>query len=432
LTTEFDIGSLVEDVADSVYAGHQRLADASARSGCRSPEESEIDECAVGNGKKLRDLSVVVRVEEHIDWKIRSISGAWRRIIMNVFGNALKFTRSGLIEVALGQLQQKHHGRMSSFAHLTITDTGCGISEEYLDSKLFTPFSQESVLTDGTGLGMSITQQLVEYLGGHIEVKSELGAGTKVEIYVPVDFVNNGSLTDGVDKEANLETKIPHSVCLIDMDPHVESHDTTQRLSPDAKRKLTIRSTISSLVLRQPGWKLSFADSLDTSSGDVVVMEQSRLRSTATLETRKSSFRSLIILADNGDRAPQPLGIAGVEVLYIPQPYVHFSGNPRRMVLTYLSIGPRKVIQALQSVAESQLSANLHAGNPIQSPTATMSSRTKPSSKVFDKPEGLYSPLAVRQNVSDYTHLPADGLSESLHVLIVDDNDINLKVGVAP
>ncbi|KAL2786066.1 hypothetical protein BJX66DRAFT_347025 [Aspergillus keveii] len=356
LTTEFDIGSLVEDVADSVYAGHQRLADASTRSGCRSPEESELDEYPL-------------------------YSGAWRRIIMNVFGNALKFTRSGLIEVALDQLQQTHHSSMSSFAHLTITDTGCGISDEYLDSKLFTPFSQESVLTDGTGLGMSITQQLVEYLGGHIEVKSELGAGTQVDIYVPVDFVKNSSLTDGVDKEANFETKIPHSVCLIDMDPHVESHDTTQRLSPDAKRQLTIRSTISSLVLRQPGWKLSFADSLDTSSGDVAVMEQSRLRSTATLETRKSSFRSFIVLSDNGDPTPRPLGIAGVEVLYIPQP-----------------------------------------------PTATMPSRTKPSSKVFDKPEGLDSPLAVRQNVSDYTHLPADGLSDSLHVLIVDDNDINLKV----
>ncbi|CEL10417.1 hypothetical protein ASPCAL13536 [Aspergillus calidoustus] len=172
LTTEFDLGALVEDVADSVYAGHQRLADASARSGCRSPEARELSERGVGYDKKSKDLSVVVRVEEHTDWEIRSISGAWRRILMNVFGNALKFTRSGLIEVALDQLQQKHHGRMSSFAHLTITDTGCGISQEYLDSKLFTPFSQESVLTDGTGLGMSITQQLVEYLGGHILVKT--------------------------------------------------------------------------------------------------------------------------------------------------------------------------------------------------------------------------------------------------------------------
>ncbi|KAL3443773.1 hypothetical protein BJX65DRAFT_194550 [Aspergillus insuetus] len=411
LTTEFDIGSLVEDVADSVYAGHQRLADATARSGCRPPEESKSNERGVVNGNKFKDLSVVVRVEEHVDWKIRSISGAWRRIIMNVFGNALKFTRSGFIEVALDQLQRKHHGRMSSFAHLTITDSGCGISQEYLDSKLFTPFSQESVLTDGTGLGMSITKQLVEYLGGHIEVKSELGTGTQVDIYVPVDFAEHGSLTDGVDNEANLEAKIPHSVCLIGLDPHVESHDTTQRLSSDTKRKLAIRSTISSLVLRQPGWKLSFTDSLDISSGDVVVMEQSRLRSAATLENCNSSFRSVIVLADNGDPAPHSLGFAGVEVLYIPQP-----------------IGPRKVIQALQSVTESQLSANSPAGTLIQSPTPTMPARAKQSSEVFDKPKRLDSPLAVRQSVSDYTHLPANGLSETLHVLIVDDNDINLKV----
>jgi hypothetical protein len=61
-----------------------------------------------------------------------------------------------------------------------------------------------------------------------------------------------------------------------------------------------------------------------------------------------------------------------------------------------------------------------------------MPAKSQPSSMVFDKPDGLDSPLAVRQSVPDYTHPPADRLSEKLHVLIVDDNDINLKVSAAP
>jgi hypothetical protein len=60
-----------------------------------------------------------------------------------------------------------------------------------------------------------------------------------------------------------------------------------------------------------------------------------------------------------------------------------------------------------------------------------MPARNPPLSKAFDKPEGLDSPPAIRQSASDYTHLPADGLLKRLHVLIVDDNDINLKVSVA-
>ncbi|KAJ0417644.1 sensor histidine kinase/response regulator [Aspergillus carlsbadensis] len=408
LTTEFDLGSLVEHVADSVYAGHRRIVQASKRSCCRLPEEDELGQTGVGTERNTNALSVIVSIEDETDWTIRSISGAWRRIIMNILGNALKFTRSGLIEVAVHRKRRRRHARISDFAHLRITDTGCGISQSYFDSKLFTPFSQESVLTDGVGLGLSITKQLVEYLGGHIQVESDLGAGTQVDIYVPVDFVEKCSLADG----DNQGREAPLRVCLVGLDPHVDSHDTSQRLSSDTKRKLAIQSTISGLILRQPGWKVSSADPTDTLSGDVALIEESTLRIATTVETCKSKFQSMLVLGDSTASALQPFDIDGVDVAYVPQPY-----------------GPQKVIQALQSIAKSEAIVTSADCRLTPIPISTMAARNQPLSKVYDKPEGLDSPLAVRQSVSDYASLRPDRLSEKpIHVLIVDDNDINLKI----
>ncbi|KAL2825711.1 hypothetical protein BJY01DRAFT_230069 [Aspergillus pseudoustus] len=399
LITEFNLGSLVDDVANSVYAGHQRLNKASKTSGCRSPEEDDETQ--------PHELSVIVRVEDNTESKIRSISGAWRRIIMNVLGNALKFTRSGLIEVVVNQGQRKRHARTSNFAHLKITDTGCGISQDYLNRKLFTPFSQECVLTEGVGLGLSITQQLVEYLGGHIQVKSESGAGTQVDVYIPVDVVEGSSPAQDGGQKSFSDTKLKHNVCLIGLDPHITASEGSQ--CPSAKRKLAIRSAISGVVSRQPVWNLSFADSFDGLSGEVAVIEQSALISAATVDACRSQFRSVVVLGGYGVSAPHTVPINGVEVIYISQPF-----------------GPQKLIQAFQGLAESQ---------PIPIPGPSIStisgepSRYNSFSKAFDKPKGSDSPPAVRQSVSEYLPLSSEGHSgESLHVLIVDDNDINLKV----
>ncbi len=61
---------------------------------------------------------------------------------------------------------------------LTITDTGKGISSDFIRSKLFTPFAQENSLSSGTGLGLSIVRSIVALLEGEIAIKSELGRGT--------------------------------------------------------------------------------------------------------------------------------------------------------------------------------------------------------------------------------------------------------------
>lgn len=67
-----------------------------------------------------------------------------------------------------------------------IKDTGIGMSEDYIENHLFTPFSQAKqdarTRYEGTGLGMSIVKGLVDKLGGNIEVKSEVGVGTQIKV----------------------------------------------------------------------------------------------------------------------------------------------------------------------------------------------------------------------------------------------------------
>ena len=88
-------------------------------------------------------------------WTFHCAPGAIQRILMNLVGNSLKYTKSGHIIVKIeGQTEMQHQpGGEKRFSQVTITvsDTGIGMSKDFLRYKLFTPFSQESAVAPGTG-----------------------------------------------------------------------------------------------------------------------------------------------------------------------------------------------------------------------------------------------------------------------------------------
>ena len=105
------------------------------------------------------------------------------QIFFNVFSNAVKYTPTGgRIDSHVEHVKKDQH---SISADYVITDTGIGMSEEF-QKHLFQPFMQEdsSVTPElqGSGLGLSITKQLVELMGGRIQIKSKKGVGTTVII----------------------------------------------------------------------------------------------------------------------------------------------------------------------------------------------------------------------------------------------------------
>lgn len=104
------------------------------------------------------------------------------QVILNIFGNAVKFTASGRVEL-------KVSGGAGDLVVFQVMDTGIGIAQDQFE-KIFLPFSQvnESLSREfgGTGLGLSICQELVRLMGGKIEVESEVGKGSIFRFGLPL------------------------------------------------------------------------------------------------------------------------------------------------------------------------------------------------------------------------------------------------------
>lgn len=111
------------------------------------------------------------------------------QILMNLLSNAVKFTTDGgQVRLYVSQLRGKREDGSGIITKLVVTDTGIGMDEEFLE-RLFNPFEQESASTarihGGSGLGLSITKNLIDMMGGSITVASLKNVGTTVTVELP-------------------------------------------------------------------------------------------------------------------------------------------------------------------------------------------------------------------------------------------------------
>ena len=137
------------------------------------------------NAKKLQfDVSVGSMEHERVIGDTLRISQA----ILNVVGNALKFTEpGGSVKLDICELPPQYHGY--GMYQFVVSDTGVGIPEDFLD-KIFDPFERVRTCTiskvEGTGLGMAITKNIVDMVNGRIAVASERGKGTTFTLTFPL------------------------------------------------------------------------------------------------------------------------------------------------------------------------------------------------------------------------------------------------------
>ncbi len=145
-------------------------------------------------------------------------SGRLTQVLANLVGNALKFTPPGGW-VSVRASARRDAGRL--WVHIDVADTGIGIPEDQAE-RLFLPFSQldESSTRQygGTGLGLAICRELVEMMGGRVEVRSTVGRGSCFSVHVPVtDAVADGasSPTEGSAHQASTprdsDRRLPYS-----------------------------------------------------------------------------------------------------------------------------------------------------------------------------------------------------------------------------
>jgi signal transduction histidine kinase/DNA-binding response OmpR family regulator len=125
-----------------------------------------------------KGLELTVSVDPALPPRVRGDAGRCRQVLLNLAGNAIKFTSQGEVSLAISVLES---GVTGTRVRCEVRDTGIGIPSDRM-AVLFTPFSQVDSSTTrqfgGTGLGLSIAKRLVELMGGESGAESEPGVGS--------------------------------------------------------------------------------------------------------------------------------------------------------------------------------------------------------------------------------------------------------------
>ncbi len=128
-----------------------------------------------------KGLELVRDIAPDVPQNLQGDPGRLRQVLVNLIGNALKFTEKGQVALRISQLDSQRADGSDGGLHFAISDSGIGVPANKLKS-IFDAFSQEDSSTTrkygGTGLGLAISSRLVEALGGRIWVESEVGRGS--------------------------------------------------------------------------------------------------------------------------------------------------------------------------------------------------------------------------------------------------------------
>ena len=194
----------------------------------------------IGTRAEEKDLELIVRYQPKFPSQFIGDEGRIRQILVNLVGNAVKFTDSGHVVVDVSGTYDRNNASLK----VRINDTGIGIPEEKLGS-IFEKFNQvDNSATrkfEGTGLGLSICSMLIEKMGGKIGAESELGNGSVFWFDVSLPLTQNAI------QPATFPAEINNSRALIVDDNSVNREILIEQLSGWGLRPVACSSGIEAL-----------------------------------------------------------------------------------------------------------------------------------------------------------------------------------------
>ena len=420
LVSNFDLSQLVEEVVEAVHTGYQYQK----RLSTSFKEGPSTDSAPAGAPNEGQDVtkclvSVILDIEARSKWTLTSEAGAWRRIVMNLFGNSLKYTQSGFIKIAIraDEVPSLAGGSTTTVVHLSVTDTGKGISEDYLKHRLYTPFAQEDALSAGAGLGLSIVQQIVAALRGNLDIKSKVGCGTNVTVSIPLDQQPT-SIRHFQGAKEPLQQYRGFRVCLVVLNDQMDTDigatvvDSLRRRTQDS-----FYSSISKTLINHFGVNVVYADAVQNLSADLFMIEEERLdriHNEPHLYVQilaRLRAKPLIVLCQSSLPKSKRSGSNPETATYITQPF-----------------GPLKLAKALNNSLRPEHSAlGMRRKSAIgKAPVETPNGLAWPGSGIDS------NDLPQQTNTSRTPESSTIGLVNPKipRILLVDDNDINLKIMV--
>ncbi|KAK5165373.1 uncharacterized protein LTR77_008902 [Saxophila tyrrhenica] len=468
ITGEVDLGVLVEEVTDAICSGHafKRVLDIPSKSmsvsafsnpatfandtSHRRQQISELDTDLA--------VSVLLDIAPRQSWLVRTQPGALRRIIMNCLGNALKYTPRGFIAISLRAQEGFRDGKMDTL--IRVVDSGKGMSEDFLRDKLFLPFTQEDPYQAGTGLGLSIVKTIVDSLGGSIEVKSQQGIGTEITVRVSLTPAHATPIA-APDEEVMAVAEQTKGMNMVILDPF--SSKSEMSLSGRISR---LEETLRAVCASWFDMKVSRSSAIDSSDADFYIFAEpppvEKLIANhheRALKPRPHRNVPVIIICLNAEEAVQvsrhqgqALHELGCHTEVISQPC-----GPRKLakVLKYCLQKKQEAEEDSYEATPQDEKADDSAEHPpgrlpesqpsndndTQAPARTNESARAPlphryksltkslsSAVAFPSPTPL-DPTTPGMESGPSETVQSDGvISDDSHVLLVDDNSINLQL----
>jgi PAS domain S-box-containing protein len=182
---------IINDVLDlaKIEAGEMRLADEPFALGELLREVESVYTVQASH----KGLALTLRVDPALPPAVRGDLARLRQVLVNLVGNALKFTHTGGVHIAASLNGKPGAPRL----RLSVRDSGIGITPDQ-QARLFQPFTQADETTTrrfgGTGLGLSIVRRLVELMGGEVGLDSAPGQGSDFWLSIPLQRADPASL----------------------------------------------------------------------------------------------------------------------------------------------------------------------------------------------------------------------------------------------
>jgi two-component system, sensor histidine kinase len=193
--------NIIEDILDISKIEADKLMLNEKSFNLRDAVKSVIDITSPKVNALSKHLFLKFHIDENIAARVIGDENRLKQILVNLVGNAVKFTEVGGIEVMVNGKEIRNNVQLVTFS---VRDTGIGIKKEDI-VKLFQPFSQvdfsSSRKYSGTGLGLSICKKLVEKMSGYIEVKSHEGRGSEFTFTIPIKVDNTYLPSERTDED---------------------------------------------------------------------------------------------------------------------------------------------------------------------------------------------------------------------------------------
>ena len=205
---------------------------------------------------QTKGLDLQLEIGPAVPQAVQSDPVRLRQVLVNLVGNALKFTERGAVTLRANAVSATD---TEARVCLEVIDSGIGISPEDC-AKLFKPFAQAAHSRGGTGLGLAITADLVALMGGRLEVSSEIGQGSVFRAWISVGLLPDAGLPVGGDDAPPPALDYPVHVLL------VEDNEVNQLVASEMLERLACRCSVAN------SGEAALA-MLPTSSFDLVLMD---------------------------------------------------------------------------------------------------------------------------------------------------------------